>query len=748
MTTSPSGARPFAFESVSGEVAQEYSPFDPAAAPFEAAILRLMDPAAALETLHWGRNYLYRAQLETTEGPIPVVVKLFRHEGGLKARLRRDKAEASWTMARAFEAAGLPTAPAVLVARSHRRKGPSIFVTRLLEDVVEARYLFRAAEAGRLAEEFPEVDFEAFLERLGKLLRRMHEAGFWHRDMSIGNVLLRRSNPEELFLIDLNRARRRRRLTLSERTRDLCRLSIPLPAHQEIFLRAYWQGEPSACQRWLYRRYRRGFLRKIETKKKLRGGLAGIREIFKVRRPHPHIPPVPEGAGARDKVVWDPLSDQPHQHASRLEKAAVRLKDLAGHAGTVATVGSALPRIWARYRSLQKELYTRPAGFLSLGVGIRPQAGAEGGESQLEALEELGVRRVLLRLHPWQESHGEELELARELHRRGFDLAYSLPQNRELVKDPARWRRGMEEIAELFLPYGKSFQVGQAINRSKWGVWSYGEYARLFETAAEILRRDPEARLLGPSVIDFEYHATAAILNRRSPALSFDAVAALLYVDRRGAPENRQSGFDAVDKVTLLRAIAETSRNSTERCWITEFNWPLWEGPHSPAGKDVSVDEESQASYLVRYVLLVAATGLVERMYWWQVVARGYGLVTRDEGGGLRRRPAFHALATLERLLGGGSFKNREAVAAPGVLYRFESAEGVEILVGWTTGAEARVEAALPAPVERAVSRDGAELPGASPERPAESWTLGPAPVYLYPSPSKILEASPQEQIP
>jgi hypothetical protein len=71
-------------------------------------------------------------------------------------------------------------------------------------------------------------------------------------------------------------------------------------------------------------------------------------------------------------------------------------------------------------------------------------------------------------------------------------------------------------------------------------------------------------------------------------------------------------GFDTVDKVRLLRAIADTAVNCRQgevggRCWITEMNWPLWEGPHSPAGRDVSVNEETQASYLVRYYLLVLA---------------------------------------------------------------------------------------------------------------------------------------------
>src|SRR6185295_3680702 len=67
--------------------------------------------------------------------------------------------------------------------------------------------------------------------------------------------------------------------------------------------------------------------------------------------------------------------------------------------------------------------------------------------------------------------------------------------------------------------------------------------------------------------------------------LRFDAVGSLLYVDRRGAPENRQLGLDATGKLRLLRAIAETAKNARGRSWIAEVNWPLREGPTSPAGR-------------------------------------------------------------------------------------------------------------------------------------------------------------------
>ena len=305
-----------------------------------------------------------------------------------------------------------------------------------------------------------------------------------------------------------------------------------------------------------------------------------------------------------------------------------------------------------------------------------------------------------------------EEALAREFHARGLEVSFALPQNRELVRDPVRWRRALEEIAACFAPYGRRFQVGQAINRSKWGIWNVREYVELARAAEEVLRPHG-VELLGPSVIDFEYHVTAAVLNLRDPGFRFDAVSALLYVDRRGAPENRQAGLDTEDKALLLRAIAETSRNvvheKAPRCWITEVNWPLREGPHSPAGRDVSVDEEAQADYLVRYYLLALGTGVIERVFWWQVVARGYGLVDPADPANPRRRPSFHALKTLVRELDGARLEEVLPSSPPARLYRFRRPAGTEVVVGWSATGQT-VRAMLPGPAIVVVGRDGEKM--------------------------------------
>lgn len=688
----------------------------------------LLDPAFAQRTLHWGRNYLWVADWP---GVGPVVVKQFRHDS-LRPRLARQwkgsKARRSFATARALAAAGIDTPEPLLWAESIQASGPAWYVCRFL-DGTEARYPFRALAAGALERDFPDLTAGDLLAAAAEAARRLHAAGFWHRDLSAGNLLLHRGaaggkDPEpppglprqlSAAVVDLNRCRQPGALGLSRRLRDLARLPVHRAGDQRSLLATYFGGAPAPLAWFLYRLYHRSFHGRHRLKNRLRGTGAkaageagrprrrGPLALLRPRRAYPHLPPPAPDASLRDRAVWDPLSDQPHQHAGRGGKLLVRMRDAPAHARGLLAAAAAAPRIHRRYRELLACLHTDAVPFCGAGVGLRPHP--EDPEGLLAALEELGVRHVLLRLHPWEERHDDEEALARELHRRGLAVVCALPQRRELVRDLPRWRTTVAQLGERFAPYAEAFQVGQAINRSKWGVWTLAEYQALLAAAAEALAPH-RLRLVGPGVIDFEPHATAAALNWPDLGVRLHALASLLYVDRRGAPEGRQLGFDTLRKAALLRSIAETSRWCGPRSWITEVNWPLREGPHAPAGRDVAVGEEAAADYLVRYYLPLLGSGLAERVYWWQLVARGYGLLV-SEGGSLRRRPAFRALATLQRLLGGAVCEGVLPAPHGAHLYRFRRAEGGELVAAWSAAGE--IEAELPWKPSAHVERGGGE---------------------------------------
>ena len=113
-------------------------------------VMRLVDPTASIETIHWGRNYIYAAKMNTPAGGIPVVVKQFKNQG-LKKRVERhfrgSKAERSWRVAKELVRVGLatpvtlrasePPPPSVLLAVSPHFYNDHTDLDRLLEDLVD-----------------------------------------------------------------------------------------------------------------------------------------------------------------------------------------------------------------------------------------------------------------------------------------------------------------------------------------------------------------------------------------------------------------------------------------------------------------------------------------------------------------------------------------------------------------------------------------------------------------------------------
>lgn len=692
----------------------------------------ILDPDSASEMLYWGsRNLVYRLPLASAGG-VEAAVKLSRNHGWLRRlerRYGRSKAERAWRMALEFSTAGVPTPRPLAWIESTRSDGPSLFVTAFEPDLVEVRYVLRAIEGGTVEEDFPWLQPLDLWRRCGEVLARAHASGLWHRDASIGNLVVRsQSSPLEVLVVDLNRARGVERLRWSQRLRDLCRLPLSSEGAQQALLTGYFGGQPGKVLGSFYRLYKWIYFARIGFKKWLRSLLPRRRH----RRQHPyeHIPRPENSGDARRKATWDHLTDQPFQHASPQARNLSRLRDAPKHAADTWRVLTALPGTAWKSRALRRDQFAHPVAWPGIGIALGP--GPEEPSTILALLEELAPAHLLLRVHPWQ-SPGPEVELAGRLAAAGYDLTFALPQIRDLVVDLDRWRRAVRSWGSALTPMGNRFLIGQAINRSKWGLWTSEEYVALVEVAREEL--PPTAELIGPGVIDFEPWAMAMALSQPRLSRPFAVTSSLLYVDRRGAPENEQMGFDAVDKARLFRAIGSCTAAGSDRLWVTEVNWPLPAGPHSPAGRAVAVNEETQANYAVRYYLLLLASGMVERIYWWQLVARGYGLVDRAADGELRRRPAFTALATLSRQLATSNFERRLAGPPGSHLLRFATPSGERIVVGWCESGE--VEVILPAPVEAGFTRDGEEIAlrggsGEGTDAGGSSILLTEAPSYYW----------------
>ena len=232
-------------------------------------------------------------------------------------------------------------------------------------------------------------------------------------------------------------------------------------------------------------------------------------------------------------------------------------------------------------------------------------------------------------------------------------ILLNVMQDPHTIKEKAFLVEQFDLVFKTFAPYVKQFQIGTTINRSKWGFFSVGQYLRFYQTAYRLKTEAyPKLKLLGPSVIDFEYHYLIhALFN--TFRLKYDTVSALLYVDRRGAPENTQMGMDLISKIHLLYGLATISPKSSNEVIITETNWPLkGTAPYAPTSEHECVDEETYANYMVRYYLLSLCSTMIKSVYWHQLIAPGYGLIdNRDEK--MIKRPAYAAFKTMLQQLQG-----------------------------------------------------------------------------------------------
>jgi len=400
--------------------------------------------------------------------------------------------------------------------------------------------------------------------------------------------------------------------------------------------------------------------------------------------------------------AWNDLADQPHNVAPRRERLRHHFKHACSYLDLAARNLALAAPVLGRYRRYMRSMHSRPVQIgAPFAVSVSPVDGRN--EEVAAALLETGVRRTLVRVPSWERGMlGRHETFIRLLRREGLEVTAALLQRREDVLDPPAWEGFLGEAFSALGPLCSFFEIGHAWNRTKWGVWDHREYIGLARTAALLAARK-KLKTVGPAVIDFEFHLYPPTLK----AVPFDVVSSLLYVDRTGPPESSQFGWTTAMKVALWRAVVDSSIPQRRECWITEVNWPLQgTGKYSPAPGKPSVSEEQQADYLVRYYVICLASGLVDRIFWWQLVAPGYGLID-SRGQSWRRRPSFFAFRTMARLLEGSQFEGKAPDPAAEI-YLFRSRSGDEFAVCWSR--EGEVEHPFSRRPRLVVRRDGEEF--------------------------------------
>jgi len=372
-----------------------------------------------------------------------------------------------------------------------------------------------------------------------------------------------------------------------------------------------------------------------------------------------------------DKFAWDSFSDQPHIIKDKAFKKSIYKKAAFDQLITLGTTLLLSPFIALSYLLFGRKKHIKTEAFFAMGVTPNPDA--------IPLIDELGVESVLIRLPLWEMDKLEEY-VAFIAKLKNKDIMINILQNRENIENLSLFEKNIDKIFSAF-PTVKKFQIGNAINRKKWAFYTIKEYLAFYQVAQKV--RDAhyhDKQLLGSSIIDFEYHYTIrSLFNLFS--LKYDIFTSLLYVDRRGSPEGKQMGFDLKKKINLLSAIMILSPKTTNTLFITEANWPISNtAPYAPTSEKECVSPQQYALYMVQYYLIALATAQVDRVYWHQLIAPGYGLV--DNRQGMSKYPAFKAYKTMVSLLK-NSFLVESNLSQAVKMLRFKSEKNT-IMIYWS----------------------------------------------------------------
>jgi hypothetical protein len=660
-----------------GEIAAPYRAPD-----LLASLARLPQALAAPDArlIAEGRNRNIRIELPLHGRTLAVMVKAFGVQPwlrDLRDRRRGSKAERTWRAATHLVAHGAGT-PAP-IGYLERWEGTRLRESYYLAEYQDGAETLREALL-RLFDECPPLAarFVALLECVAAGIRAMHDAGFLHNDLGNQNVLLRPEGAARwsgFMVVDLNRGRIRPALGLRQRARDLSRLELPSDLLQ-MLAEMLWRGVPPRALLAWDRRYRRLYGLQVLRRR----AFAALRRWRGVRGAEA---PARDYPAPRELWIWDADTAQPI--SALLRRDRVRNFPRSRYSRVILDALRAAPGVWREYRKLRGQAYAHPVELKGrVGVALEPTPHTL--EQELALLAGLGPVPALVRFyhHDSPQDLRFRTDLVHALHRAGHAVSVALVQDRRALRCPESWSAFASAALEGVAGVAGAVEVGHAVNRVKWGVWGFEELRALYAPLAALHARFPALRFMGPAAIDFEYPAVFPALREWPAEVPLAALSHHLYVDRRGAPENPQSGFGPLEKFVLGRAVAHAA--GIEHFIVSEVNWPLrGTGAHAPihapyfppwrAAGDTGVTEVEYGSYLLRYLCLALGSGMVERVYWWRLAAHGYGLVDDADPAALRVRPAYRMLQRFLHLLGEATFVSAQMPARHGErrgAYRFD----------------------------------------------------------------------------
>lgn len=308
------------------------------------------------------------------------------------------------------------------------------------------------------------------------------------------------------------------------------------------------------------------------------------------------------------------------------------------------------------------------------GINIATSDDPACDDYVIENLRQLGIQHV--RMDFSYESFGGYAErLLNRVLAEGFNVLLDIfpprEEARKLTSDmesAQNWQNFVRKVFEIYHDKVAIFEIGNASNRKTWSGFQPASYLHAWQIASP-LAEHYAIRLAGPNISDFEPVYNIAYLKQMRRLHSVPAIHTdNLFVERVVEPEaydHRVIGrwaekllkLNLVKKARIIDSIGKhlgcTHTFATYQCWTIKRLSRWSDNP-----------EQKQADYLSRYLILVAASDALGRVYWGPLLCSRDGIiddvsdlnsypeidnvsyyrVVRGETETFRQRPAFFAL--------------------------------------------------------------------------------------------------------
>ena len=211
-------------------------------------------------------SVVVEADLQLGDAAMHVAVKRLRPKTWTKALVqwfRRGRAPEAWYRGHALLARDIPTARPLVVYGPHSSNfgRDDYLLTEWLTGALDLHL-----HGWDLAAREPNLrrrSVRRSAEALGRLVGRLHDQGFSHRDLKGNNILLREVDDAgldrraEAFLIDLDGLRRQKTVSFGTCCKNLTRLALSVEMHPWVsqtdrlrFLRSYLKRMPENRRTW------------------------------------------------------------------------------------------------------------------------------------------------------------------------------------------------------------------------------------------------------------------------------------------------------------------------------------------------------------------------------------------------------------------------------------------------------------------------------------------------------------------